>query len=377
MTESNKIDVNKTNNSRISRYSSDSILIKNLELARKISAQSLSPDKKYYYELGVNKYEELNYDEAINCFDKAINLDSNYATAYFCRGRTKFEIKDYFGAIEDWDCAIAIDASSIDTYYCRARAKIQLNDYTGAVKDYDSIITIDPNDWKKYAHRASLKAKAENHLGSVEDYNICIMANPKNSSLYFNRAKSKFELNDYYGVIEDCNLIIQLGIMHHNEAYFQRANAKFKLSDYTGAIKDYNKVIGDYDDPNCLKNPLGSSCQSSQMSEAYLNRAKAKLELNDFTGVIKDCLFNDGFELSSEAVFDRSKILEEAAGKVILQYLNCNLGSLPDYIMEQIVQLDMDSSIALLKICKEFKLISELIIWLEFNKNELNSKQFN
>lgn len=39
-------------------------------------------------------------------YDKAINLKSDYAIPYYCRGLLKFIMKNYKGAIEDYDKAI-------------------------------------------------------------------------------------------------------------------------------------------------------------------------------------------------------------------------------------------------------------------------------
>ena len=62
------------------------------------------------------------YKAAIDYFDKAIDLDKNFAGAYFQRGNTKQKINDLDGACKDWNQALRLgytDTMGVINKYCK------------------------------------------------------------------------------------------------------------------------------------------------------------------------------------------------------------------------------------------------------------------
>jgi tetratricopeptide (TPR) repeat protein len=53
-------------------------------------------------------YSEENYDDAILCFTKVINLDTRYAVTYYMRGVVYYMKGDYALAAADFEEAIRI-----------------------------------------------------------------------------------------------------------------------------------------------------------------------------------------------------------------------------------------------------------------------------
>ena len=87
-------------------------------------------------------------------FNKAIELNSNYADAYFGRGNTKGKLSDYKGAILDFDKAIELNPDLAIAYMGRGLAKHFLGDNDGACIDWNKAAKlgfVDPDDnIKKY-----------------------------------------------------------------------------------------------------------------------------------------------------------------------------------------------------------------------------------
>ena len=67
-----------------------------------------------FYNSGVEKYEKGDYQGAIADYDKAIEINPQYADAYINRGIAKYDLKDYQGAIADYDKAIEINPQYAD-----------------------------------------------------------------------------------------------------------------------------------------------------------------------------------------------------------------------------------------------------------------------
>ncbi|MDA9030143.1 tetratricopeptide repeat protein, partial [Flavobacteriaceae bacterium] len=66
---------------------------------------------------------------------KAIELNPNYADAYYNRGESKISLKDYKEAINDFNKVIELDPLSADAYYNRGISKYYTNDLNGACED--------------------------------------------------------------------------------------------------------------------------------------------------------------------------------------------------------------------------------------------------
>jgi tetratricopeptide (TPR) repeat protein len=81
---------------------------------------------------------------AITEFNKAIELNPEYAEAYYFRGKAKCDINHYRDAISDYSKAIELDPHYAAAYYERGYAKNHLKDYYGANIDLATAKEIDP-----------------------------------------------------------------------------------------------------------------------------------------------------------------------------------------------------------------------------------------
>jgi tetratricopeptide (TPR) repeat protein len=99
-----------------------------------------------YLNRGGVKQAKGDFDGAIADYDKAIELDPNYAChIYFRRGLAKVRKGDFDGAITDFDATIGSYPNDAIAYCDRGNAKVHKNDLDGAVADYDRALEIKPD----------------------------------------------------------------------------------------------------------------------------------------------------------------------------------------------------------------------------------------
>ena len=96
------------------------------------------------YNRGSELLDKGEYDEAIDEFTKAIEIDPNYAEAYNNRGLAYYYTWEYDLAVADYDKAIEIDPDYADAYNNRGNAYADNGQYDLAIADYDRAIEIDP-----------------------------------------------------------------------------------------------------------------------------------------------------------------------------------------------------------------------------------------
>jgi tetratricopeptide (TPR) repeat protein len=91
------------------------------------------------------KIEKIN--EAINDFTKAIELNPNYARAYYCRGLI-YEGRDYDKAISDFSKVIEINPNDALAYNCRAMMYYSKHEYDKAWQDVHKAEALGYSEYK-------------------------------------------------------------------------------------------------------------------------------------------------------------------------------------------------------------------------------------
>ncbi|MCX6146914.1 MAG: tetratricopeptide repeat protein [Candidatus Kapabacteria bacterium] len=109
------------------------------------------------------------------------NTYSQYAGAYFERGKEKANSKDYYGAIQDYNKAIELNQDDPYIYFYRGTVYIQLEKYNEAISDLNKCLTIVSSNREKFK---SLTEESYHLIGlskfGLKDY--------KSAVLYFTKA---------------------------------------------------------------------------------------------------------------------------------------------------------------------------------------------
>ena len=141
------------------------------------------------------------------------------AIFYFNRAIDKRDEGDYYGAISDYNKAIEINPNYAFAYYNRGNIKGRdLEDYSGALSDLNQAIEIDPNYDQMYISRCLVKDRLKDYYGAISDCNKAIEINPKDAQAYINRGVSKFRIGDKKGACFDARQGKSLGSSNGSKA---------------------------------------------------------------------------------------------------------------------------------------------------------------
>ncbi len=139
-----------------------------LETEVSITTENEQPEFKDFYQRGLAKYEQQNYQSALAEFDLAIERDPGHADAYIYRGDVKDKLEDYQGAIADYNEAIKINSTYPKAYHRRGNVLRKVGDNWGAIADYNQAIRLNPN-YTSVKHRSHIHLDIEGTEKLLQD----------------------------------------------------------------------------------------------------------------------------------------------------------------------------------------------------------------
>ena len=95
----------------------------------------VEPDAQGNLRRGIDAYERGDMEGAINYYDKAMELNPDYADAYYYRGRAYYDNNNDADAIEDFNNAIELNPDYADAYHYRGQALYRTGEIDLATPD--------------------------------------------------------------------------------------------------------------------------------------------------------------------------------------------------------------------------------------------------
>jgi tetratricopeptide (TPR) repeat protein len=282
------------------------------------TAEQAATTADEFFIIGFNKFVEPEANsadgvkagkrEALRLFDRAIQINPKYTSAYYARAVIHNQLQEYELAIANYDRALALNPNLYTGYFNRALLKEQRRgDLPAALADYDRAIALNPEYAGAYNNRGVVKLKLNDVRGALADYNKALALNPKNAVAFLNRALLKENyLKDFPGAMADYDRALQLD-PNYGYAYLGRASLKSEQGNYAGALADYNRTIellpnfaiAYYnrgllkeqqmkDERGALADYDRAIALDSKFARAYGSRAKLRQSQKDIRGALQD-----------------------------------------------------------------------------------------
>ena len=200
------------------------------------------PESVELVKTGIFRGNEGRYREAIICFDKALEINPNYALAWSEKGICLGYLAKHEEAIECFDKSLQLNPNELKPWFSKGVSLGILGEDEKAIPCFDRALEINPN----YALAWSEKGFSLRNLGrneeAIECYNRALEINPNYAKVWNDKGAILADLAKHEEAIECFDKSLQL---NPNEAMPWRSKAQSlcHLSKYKEAIQCYDKAL--------------------------------------------------------------------------------------------------------------------------------------
>jgi len=171
--------------------------------SRNLTGEETSPEEieakreaRQYFNVGVRKLKQKQYQESVIEFDKSLALDGENSRAYYNRGLAHYRMDMYNEAKLDFDNSIRLNPNDSSSNLYLGMMKYFKNDFIGAIEEYNKTLAIAPYYPNAYYNRGLAKGRLSDFDNAIADFNTAIGLNPYNEDFYFNRGLALFLSGD-------------------------------------------------------------------------------------------------------------------------------------------------------------------------------------
>ncbi len=125
-----------------------------------------------FYNQGLKKSQNKQYQKAIAEYTKAINIDSQFIDAYLKRCEMYYKLGNHQGILDDCYQIIKINPFIAKAFYYQGRARYSLGYVQGAIDSYSEAIRQEPHYAQAYYYRGIAYRDTKETLSAIEDLQI-------------------------------------------------------------------------------------------------------------------------------------------------------------------------------------------------------------
>ncbi|HEX8597949.1 MAG TPA: tetratricopeptide repeat protein [Chloroflexia bacterium] len=207
--------------------------------------QAIEIDPDYadaYFERGNAYLDKGEYDPALADYNRVLQIDTEYANAYYNRGWVFGLRKDWESAIAEYSKYLALEPNDIDAYLERGKAFYNDNQGHYAVKDFSQAIRLDGDNGYTYRLRGFSYFMLKSDAEAMSDFNTAIRLDPEDVYAHRGRGFVHMRGGEYDKAVDDCSVALKV---NQDDAlmYELRGWAYLHLEQYDLSLADYDRHL--------------------------------------------------------------------------------------------------------------------------------------
>ncbi len=190
---------------------------------------------------GESYFGASKYQEAINCFEIAIELNPNYVEAFRYKGMCFEKLENFEQAIEAFEKEIELNPNP-NAFKNKGSCLDKLGKYPEAIDFFNKAIALYPNFTASYKSKAICLEKMGKYHEAINCFDKAIELNPKYADAFNGKGKSLDKMGRHLDAIVCFDKAIEINPFYV-DAYNNKGITYKSMGKYEEAINCYNKAI--------------------------------------------------------------------------------------------------------------------------------------
>jgi tetratricopeptide (TPR) repeat protein len=164
------------------------------------------------YRVAMRAYEQNDPQRMLTYIQQALDSDSTSVDLHYYAGEAHRLLGDYEEAIDSYEAALEINSIFAPAYLGRARATLGINSNANVENDLRRALEYDPYMVDAYLERAKYYLRDDNPEAALDDLLVVEGLFPESPQLYVLRAQTYLLLDENATALEDAKLAYELDI---------------------------------------------------------------------------------------------------------------------------------------------------------------------
>jgi tetratricopeptide (TPR) repeat protein len=182
------------------------------------------------------------FEEAIECYDKAIEINPNFFLAWGNKGLALSNLKRYEETIECFDKIIDIEPRDFQGYENKGKALLNLKKNEEAIRCFDKAIELKPTSWVLWDNKGRALFNLQKFEDAIECFNKAIEDNPMNVETWNIKGMALDNLDKYKEAVESFDRAVEIN-PELEEVWANKGITLSKLNKLEDAIECWDRVL--------------------------------------------------------------------------------------------------------------------------------------
>ena len=196
----------------------------------------------YWYNKGVDLHRSGDYEKAIQCYDRALEIDPGYTNAWNNKGLALRKLDRYAEAIQCYDHALERDPKDAGTWNNKGLVLRKLGRYAEAIQCYDWALEIDSGYTNAWNNKGLALRKLGRYAEAIQCYDRALKIDPGYTNAWSGKGVVLSNLDRYAEAIQYYDRALEIDPEYTN-AWNNKGNALDDLGRYAEAVKCYDRAL--------------------------------------------------------------------------------------------------------------------------------------
>jgi tetratricopeptide (TPR) repeat protein len=171
-----------------------------------------------YLDEGTALYYKGDYEKALQAYEKTIELDPDYAGAWYNKGVSLVKLDRHKESLKAFEKVLELDPDNAGAWYNKGVSLVNLGRYKESLKALEKALKLSPESTVALSYKGIALAKLGRYEQALAAYDRVLKLNPDDASAWYNKACAYALSGDKGKALESLSTAIGMNNQYRDEA---------------------------------------------------------------------------------------------------------------------------------------------------------------